>query len=173
MRKLRTNHIQRVFSDPVTYAASKLIKYLHLVQYNTHLWTNDQIKKFFTLRGRIFNIKHLNKFFKKLYFACQKKALYYQEKKQGMLKFKFQAAADSVGYNHLCLTSAQVNTRRDITIMFESAYVPNVKLLMTDDHRFLDLVAEEGDVRELFWATALEAFCIDLTLKVYPAENLF
>ena len=121
--------------------------------------------------GRIFDVKHMNKFFKKLYFAYQKKALYYQEKKQGKLKFMYQGAADSIGYNHLCLTNAQVNTRRDITIMFESAYVPSVQLLMTDDHRFLELVAEEGDVWDLFWRTALETFRVDLTLKVCPAEN--
>ena len=42
---------------------------------------------------------------------------------------------------------------------------------MTDDHRFLELVAEEGEVRELFWRTALETFRVDLTLKVCPAEN--
>ena len=55
--------------------------------------------------------------------------------------------------------------------MFELAYVPSVQLLMTDDHRFLELVAEEGDVWDLFWRTALETFRVDLTLKVCPAEN--
>ena len=129
------------------------------------------MKKFFTLSGRIFDIKYMNKFFKKLYFVYQRKALHYQERKQGQLKFLYQGEADSIGYNHLCLTTAQVNARRDITIVFESAYVPNVKLLMTDDHRFLELVAEEGEVQELFWRTALETFRVDLTLKVCPAEN--
>ena len=95
------------------------------------------MKKFFSLSGKIYDIKYMNKFFKKLYLVYQRKALHYQETRQGQLKFLHQGAADTIGYNHLCLTTAQVNTRRDITIVLESAYVPNVKLLMTDDHRFL------------------------------------
>ena len=42
---------------------------------------------------------------------------------------------------------------------------------MMDDHHFFELVAGEGEIRELFWRTALETFRVDLTLKVCPAEN--
>ena len=139
-------------------------------QYNTQLWTSGQIKKFFSLSGKIYDIKYMNKFFKKLYLVYQRKTLHYQETRQDQLKFLHQGAADTIGYNHLCLTNAQVNTRGDITIVLESAYVPNVKLLMMDDHRFL---AGEGEIRELFWRTALETFHVDLTLKVCPAENFY
>ena len=40
------------------FTASKRIKYLHLIQYNTQLWTSDQMK-FFTLSGRIFDIEQV------------------------------------------------------------------------------------------------------------------
>lgn len=65
---------------------------------------------------------------------------------------------------------AQLNTRWNIKIVFESVYAPNVKLLITDDHRFLKLVAGEGEVREMFWKIATETFRINLTLKVCAAE---
>ena len=156
----------------VTYVFSCIrTYYLHVIQFNTQLWTSSQIEKFFILSGKIFDMKYLNKFFKKLYTRYQRKALYYQETRQGKLKFLHQGAADSIGYDHL--TTAQANTRRDITIAFESAYVPNVKLLLTDDHHFLDLVAGEGEVREVFWKTVQETFRVDLTLEVCPAENFY
>ena len=49
------------------------------------------------------------------------------------------------------LPNVCVTPYKKISIVLELVYVPHVKLLLTDDHRFLELVAEERENREIFW----------------------
>lgn len=99
-----------------------------------------------------------------------KKALECQRMNEKRKKFRFTEAADMIGSGST-LTITQNSTRRDCTIIFEAAYVPNAKLILTDDHRFLELIAEWEDVNHLFWETSLKVFKVDLRMTICAAET--
>ena len=101
------------------------------------------------------------------------KALESQKMNEKSKKIHFTQAADMIGSGSTgsTLTITQNNTRRDCTIVFEAAYVPNAKLILTDDHRFLEIIAEREDINDLFWKTSLKVFKVDLRMTICAAET--
>ena len=51
------------------------------------------------------------------------------------------------------------------------AYVPNAKLILTDDHKFLNVIAEQKGVKELFWEVSQLTFKVALRMEISVAKN--
>ena len=66
------------------------------------------------------------------------------------------------------LTITQLSTRRECAIIFEAAYVPNVKLILTDDHKLLEIIVAQ---KRTFWETSQEVFHVNLYMEISAAES--
>ena len=132
---------------------------MHLVQFSFRLW--KPIESLFEPDGKIIPDTVLHHFFKELHRRLIKCSLESQKKGEKKLRFIYSSAADMIGSGST-LTITQNNTRRDCSIVFKAAYVPNTKLILTDDHRFLETIADQEKVKNIFWETSLSVFKVDL-----------
>ena len=112
----------------------------------------------------------MNKFFSKLYRRLIKEAIACQKRREGPKKMVYGCAADLIGDDGSVLTTTQKSTRRDCIIIFEAAYVRNAKLILTDDHKFLDCIANQ-DIKEIFWEVSRRFFKIDLHMDICSAAS--
>ena len=78
-----------------------------------------------------------NFFFQILYQELTNEAINSQNRDEGEVKFASGSEAEVIGRERSGLTMTQCSTRRHITIIFDTAYVPNTKLVFTDDLHFL------------------------------------
>ena len=49
--------------------------------------------------------------------------------------------------------------------------MPNVKIILTDDHRFLETIVAQERVKDLFWETSRNVFKVDLKMNISVADN--
>lgn len=124
------------------------------MQFASRLWM--KLEDTFDLRGPVLSDHILDKFFSHFYKALMTESLERERSGERKEKYVLSCAADMIGRGSMDLTVAQKSTRHDCKIVFEAAFVPNVKLVLTDDNRFIDVICSRPSVRNLFWQVCLQ-----------------
>ena len=91
-----------------------------------------RIENAFKQDGPVISDHILDKFFSHYYTTLMSESLKLEKSGQRKEeKYSLSVAADMIGRRSTDLTNAQKSTRRDIKIIFEAAFISNVKLVLS------------------------------------------
>ena len=152
------------FSDTVTYMMfiSSIILY---IQYRRGLWKPAMNDLDIRVEGHVLTDEE---FFQlcDYFYSCLQKKLKKKHSKNYELKQQLCTASNIVGDPFSKRSPAQASFRRDLRIACEAAGIGKCSLLLSEDHRFLDVVVFSDIVRRKLKTCMLRMLGIDFQLHV-------